>query len=1629
MNVHRLPHFLIAVLVITTLAKGQSRLYVDRDASGANNGLSWPDAYNTVTGVKDALDYASTHPSVTEIWVASGTYKAAGPGGSRTATHQLKNGVGLYGGFAGGETSLGQRNATLNATTLSGDLNGDDTSVPCAQDVPDCNSNGSVCNDGECIIANNNGENSYHVVTADSTNASALLDGFSIISGNANDVSPPHNSGGGVSNNSGSPTIVRCLFAGNAAANGAGLYNFNGGPTVTDCSFIGNAASSTGGGVSASMNTPFILNCTFVNNSAATGGGMRSGSNAAITSCIFRNNRAVSAGGGLRLSSGNTVVTDCTIVGNTANSGGGFFTNGAGSFVNCRILGNIAVLSGGGGASANGTLTFANCLLAGNATLSASDGGGGLYNTGSLNLFNCTLYGNTTTAEGGGLYNSTGFPEITNSIFWSNSSDVDGSQGGPFVSEYSQIFRFSEAPTVNYSSVQFGWTGPGGTGVLSVDPQFADADGLDNILGTVDDDFRLSDGSPAVDAGDNNALPLDFADLDGDTNSSESLPLDLTGLNRRADDPFAADTGNAGVTGPPIVDMGAHEFVRSIVFVDINALGANDGSSWIDAFTALPDALAFVAVNPIITEIWVAAGTYRPDQGNGITLGDRAATFQMLNGVSIYGGFVGGEILVSQRDPTMNVTILSGDLSGDDADIPCLIDSPDCDSLGGSRCLGGTCAIRENIEENSFHVVTGTGVDSTAVLDGFAIRAGNADVPCMPGCVDDSHGGGLFAISGSPAIRNCHFEGHYAEYGGAAVNMQGSSAYFDNCTFARNLSAIQGGAVLATGGAPTFAGCRFDLNTAAVGGAAANVAASSSFLDCTFSSNLSSSGGAVDSNGTATVSYNRCHFDSNVSSAIGGAIHDSGDTSSHIIASVFRHNTADVGGGAVWATGGTPVIVNSKFLSNSCGLLFGGGAIGFEAVTGADVVGSVFVGNMADDGGALNLCCGSTAMVRLSTLFGNEAVSIGGGIRQEDGSLTLSNSVLWNNSDNGGSGETAQVHVDMGSTVVDYSIVQGGWTGMGVSNLNADPLFIDADGVDNVVGNDDDILQLTSDSPAIDAGNSAASALDTLDVDVDGDTAELLPIDLLGRARFWDTPTTIDTGVPFGPYPVVDMGALEFFIDCNHNNIPDDCDLSCGMAGGPCDLPGCGSSFDIDMNGRPDECADFGGGCEKASLDWSCFDNWNIPGDVYPDNSPEVTYDVTLDSSDDVLLDVDATIDSLNMVAGPMLPFPSPPILRIIQAGASGDLVISTDVGLTIEGTILVSQDRSIAVPFGSIILRRDSNLPTVRASYAKDPMSSAVSASLSCQSLRIEGGSTVELNDVMSLDVALDLVLAGGTSTPCTNDGGKTWPVKRAFGGSFVNIGRHLVLDGSVEFISMSSNPIMVGGDFLNASDTPECFDCEQGAMSLNGTGEQVYEVGGDDLGAYIIGFGHPSGHTNYSFGQLEISNNGPLHAVRFENGHANVDSIGPCRESLYVHNLIMQAGATIVLDNARVYYETLVDNGASITTVGCGQLVQIGTSCVPSPFCGDDNACTFDCSFDGGPCAHFEMEYGNVNGSPVQLPNLDDILCVLGGFSNLNSCPNADIKGNTVTPCAPNLVINLDDILAVLGAFAGVDPCGCTP
>jgi hypothetical protein len=263
------------------------------------------------------------------------------------------------------------------------------------------------------------------------------------------------------------------------------------------------------------------------------------------------------------------------------------------------------------------------------------------------------------------------------------------------------------------------------------------------------------------------------------------------------------------------------------IYVDATKNG--DGSSWANAYKYLQDGLATAISGD---EIWVAEGIYIPDRksANPSGSGDRTATFHLKTGVGIYGGFPIGDGLWDDRDPNAYKTILSGDLNGDDVDFT-------------------------NNADNSYHVIRALGTDTTTVLDGFIITAGNANGSGM-----DGDGGGMSNYQSSPTLVNCTFTGNFTKKRGGAIANKQSNITVANCTFTDNFADNAGGGIFNQNSDPTVVNCTFIDNSAGIyGGGVYNCSASNATLiNCTFSDNSADSYGGGISNDSSSSTVTNC---------------------------------------------------------------------------------------------------------------------------------------------------------------------------------------------------------------------------------------------------------------------------------------------------------------------------------------------------------------------------------------------------------------------------------------------------------------------------------------------------------------------------------------------------------------------------------------------------------------------------------------------------------------------------------------------------------------------------------------------------------------------------------------------------
>ncbi|NLH41100.1 MAG: hypothetical protein GX448_04600 [Planctomycetes bacterium] len=507
----------------------RTAIYVDRRATGAQDGSSWRNAF---ASLQDALDSAQRG---NQIYVAKGAYKpdagkTVAPG-DRFAAFAIPSGVAVKGGYAGvAAADPNARNIALNETILSGDLNGDDKAISEAHDL---------YSDARRT------DNSYCVVSVRNASNTTRLEGLTITAGNGID-------GAGLCLTRSDVVVAQCVISINRVGElsgdglqgwgqGAGVSCYLSNPTFSECVFYANWAGGQGGAL-----------CSFE-------------SSPTLRDCVFQGNEAGMAGGAIYGQDSNCVSVDCSFHANWSRNGGALFHDEGSSarLTNCRFLGNAGFGSGGAVFDAGRGLEAANCVFSGN--LAFLDGGAAMLTAGPSVFANCTFYRNVAQAKQTGqtLSVKQAVTALANCIVWNSYIDttreqiaVAGVQTRPAELIVSSCDVLGGQETVlRKSNATVTW----GARNLAVNPKFARPDGADGVAGTEDDDLHLQSGSPCVDAGDNAAVPEDLDDLNANGNRIERLPFDLDGKFRFVDDPAVPNTGAAVPAYPSIVDLGAYE--------------------------------------------------------------------------------------------------------------------------------------------------------------------------------------------------------------------------------------------------------------------------------------------------------------------------------------------------------------------------------------------------------------------------------------------------------------------------------------------------------------------------------------------------------------------------------------------------------------------------------------------------------------------------------------------------------------------------------------------------------------------------------------------------------------------------------------------------------------------------------------------------------------------------------------------------------------------------------------------------------------------------------------------------------------------------------------------------------------
>lgn len=455
-------------------------IYVDSAATAGGDGTSWSTAYNTLSEALVVGNYAVGDT----VWVAKGTYYPTATL-QRDSSFNMRNGLVIYGGFLAGATALSQRNYVTHTTTLSGDIG----------------------------VKGDTSDNSFRVVRGAYADRSAVIDGFTISHGNANDPAGGWVNGGGMYNDD-TPTHTT-------------------GAIVANCTFSQNFARFNGGAMYNFKNSPLVINCRFIHNTANEGGAIFCGNNsdADIRNCFFTQDSAWSYGGAIHVFMGDPHITSCTFTENYAQEGGAIDlrSNSRSVLVNNSFRGNVAARGGALHCTSGARPEINQSLFSGNF---ASDKGGAMavfLASTRPEITNCTFSGNFANTVGGIFLDATSFWSVCNSILYNNRDTSSVVNPGDIASQQISVTSNNLINCLVEDLMA-------GNGVASFagDPKFYNGISPLSAPTAAHGDFRLVPSSIAIDAGNNLLLPMDVTDLDEDNNRLEVLEIDFE-LSKRVE--------------------------------------------------------------------------------------------------------------------------------------------------------------------------------------------------------------------------------------------------------------------------------------------------------------------------------------------------------------------------------------------------------------------------------------------------------------------------------------------------------------------------------------------------------------------------------------------------------------------------------------------------------------------------------------------------------------------------------------------------------------------------------------------------------------------------------------------------------------------------------------------------------------------------------------------------------------------------------------------------------------------------------------------------------------------------------------------------------------------------------------
>lgn len=928
---------LFIMSLLTGMSFGQTIVYVDSAAAGANNGTSWVNAYRRLSDANVALMLNSA--TAFEVRVAKGTYYPTGAQNStdRGRAFLIDGGSAMRRILGGYPTGGGTRNPALNRTTLNGEI-------------------------GDAGIKT---DNSYHIVIMNNNSAaddSLILDGFVIKNGYANDNSTLSYGGLNLTSNIAAAILVKtlnekktairnCSIDSNFCIESGPVYVSNSSPEISNTTFTANKAS-IGGAIYNNYGSPAISNCTFRSNEASsTGGAIWNNSTASgtvITNCTFNNNKARDAGGAIVNSSAAASISGCHFTGNEATNagagaGGGAVYNQVNSqlsFENCKFIENFSANNGGAMINESSTITLNSCSFSEN-TAHASVGA-------VLQKFSSITINNSSFSQNKAPYGSAGALYIFNAqamlqgCSFTQNSTLSGSFGGSMVIEGSPNFLMKNCSVTNNSA----YSGSGiycmrNSTVTIANSLVAGNAGTNSVLYSGGDcqlkvyNTTFTRNSSHPDPAYGSLLyniqggSTEFANciISGNTGGKvlysetaspyEGGPVSVTnsiiqggyaGSGNRDINPLfvsatnyrlqpcspAIDKGNnngiSGILGTMdldsnnrynrTLDLGAYEYnnpqVSVNIYVDGSRPSGGNGLSWNTAYKTLSEAIRKTAdCRSNDYNIHVAQGTYKPNS----TTVDRDSAFVLSRGgIRIFGGYPAGG---GTRNTVANATILSGDIG-----------------------------VIGNNNDNNHHIFVISNIpepEDSIVVDGFTLMDGNAN------------GSGAFTYNSETSYRNS---------GGAAFIWKvknGKKTQLRDCYFIGNTASSMGGAIFNQDAGPYLSDCRFSNGSANYGGAIFNVGPDTLTIDnARFHGNLAhsgGSGGAIYNNpGTAKLLVSRTIFaNNNASDGDGGAVSNEAGGEAIFSNSLFYKNNSLRNGAAIYTSGNKAWAINCTFAQNTNG--------------------------------------------------------------------------------------------------------------------------------------------------------------------------------------------------------------------------------------------------------------------------------------------------------------------------------------------------------------------------------------------------------------------------------------------------------------------------------------------------------------------------------------------------------------------------------------------------------------------------------------------------------------------------------------------------------------------------------------